>query len=306
MPEYQRGSLLASGKTKFVWATGGPDVVLLENRSNITKNDDPTQTRQFASKAELVTRVTNIVFEILKRAGIPVAYIEQVSSTEFAARRCTMIPLEAVARRQAVGSILKRQPDVANGYVFSPLKREFFLKTTGGGLRIGDTIVVEGLDPKKGEEDPYIVNPFRPAWVIVHPKEPLTETLQHPLRVNIDAARVLHLSSSEGVTKAMLALDAHLRNVFLVLEAVWANLGCALIDLKIEFGIDPNTGEVLVADVIDPDSWRLHDSGGNELSKQAFRDGEPIDAVATKYLLAADMLASYEIPVSVEIPKDGR
>lgn len=288
MSDAVRGELTNEGKTKKVFAAaGGNTHAIIEYKNAITAYDDPSFTKEFATKAKHSNTTTCRVFELLNAAGIPTHFVKQLNDTEFLAERCAMIPLEVVARRYAVGSYLKRhhefvKPEGEEPHRFAESLVEFFLKTTRGGLKDprGETIV-EGLDPQKGEEDPFIENPREAVWNLAHPKLPKTD-LGSSLGRAVEATRVLggaHITDMEAMT----------RDAFAVLEKFFAQHEFKLIDFKIEFGTTPD-GRVVIADVIDNDSWRLRDKSWQDVSKQSFRDGEELSKIEDKYALVAELL----------------
>lgn len=89
----------------------------------------------------------------------------------------------------------------------------------------------------------------------------------------------------------LLQMKKMAQSVFIILENAWAYHNVTLVDLKIEFGRTP-TGQLVVADVIDNDSWRLWQGGTKAamLDKQVYRNMAQVDAAGL-----AQIKANYEM-----------
>lgn len=90
------------------------------------------------------------------------------------------------------------------------------------------------------------------------------------------------------------------RRVFGLLEQAWAAQDVALIDLKLEFGRDQH-GRLLIADMIDNDSWRIWPGGDKQrmLDKQIYRNMQSItddglEALKQKYAQVADLTERFK------------
>lgn len=303
--EYEKNGIHAEGKTKRIWETGDTDIVRVESKNDITAFDDAQFTSIMPDKAVLANITTCRVFELLEEAGLPVAYLNQISNTEFRAINTRMIPLEIVARRLAgpKSSYVSRYPHLGEDrsdkkpYRFHQLKTEVFLKTTKGKVIVAGKMIWGGLDPAKGEEDPLVADPYQEIWKFVHSKKPFG-TPEYDLK--------------KAIPRNIIISDAHLKKVmklikqcFLVLEGAFKALGFRIPDIKVEFGIN-SSGELLISDVLDNDSWRLSDFAWEEYSKQYYRDliktnpggltEDQLREVARRYRVVAELAKSFRIP----------
>ena len=119
----------------------------------------------------------------------------------------------------------------------------------------------------------------------------LKDDARHDPQISQQDILNLHLATLPEIEE-MVALG---QRVFAVLEYAWSTVDVTLVDLKIEFGRD-TSGNLLVADVIDNDSWRLWPAGDKTrmLDKQVYRNlknvtPQDLQGIADRYALVADL-----------------
>ena len=95
------------------------------------------------------------------------------------------------------------------------------------------------------------------------------------------------------------------RLTFDILSHAWRKRDVLLVDLKVEFGRlagGENQGQLVIADVIDNDSWRIWPQGREELmlDKQIYRNLQAVDEAALEnvkraYERVADMVGTFPV-----------
>ena len=277
--KHSLGALVIEGKTKKVYKiNGGSDLVAVISKDDITAGDGAKHD-VIPDKGRIATATTSNVFRLLKACGLPVAFIEQDSETSFVAPNCTMLPYEVVVRREAHGSYLKRNPHLAKGQLFPQTLIEFYLKTKDKNWK-GKPLVAD--DPfMQFSDDGKQIRLYNPA-------KPLTG--QEPFLVLATS----EVFSRDDEAKMFPEMRRVARQAFLALEKAWQLEGGTLVDLKVEFGFDAK-GNLLLADVVDNNSWRVLE-GGAYIDKQVYRDGGALEDVAAKYRRVADITGHFRVP----------
>ena len=277
--KHSLGALVTEGKTKKVYKIkDGSDLVAVISKDDITAGDGAKHDI-IPDKGRIATATTSNVFRLLKACGLPVAFIEQDSETSFVAPNCSMLPYEVVVRREAHGSYLKRNPHLSKGQLFPHALVEFYLKTKDKNWK-GKPLVAD--DPfMQLTDDGKQIKLFNPA-------KPLQG--QEPFLV----LPVSDVFSRADESKMFPEMRRIARQTFLVLEKAWQLEGGTLVDLKVEFGFDAK-GNLLLADVIDNDSWRVLE-GGAYIDKQVYREGGALDEVAAKYRHVAEVTGHFHVP----------
>lgn len=98
---------LYEGKAKKVFATDDPDIVIVDYKDDATAFNG-LKKGTIAGKGVINNRMSNMMFKLMERHGIPTHFVEELSDRETAVRKVQIVPLEVIIRNTAAGSFSKR------------------------------------------------------------------------------------------------------------------------------------------------------------------------------------------------------
>lgn len=263
--------MLTEGKTKIIEDAGNGEV-LVRSKDDITASDGAKHD-VLDGKAAASTKTTVNIFELLERNGVHTHFVDRIDDVTFRARHVEMIPLELVARRYATGSYRDRFADLPDGHVFDESLFEIFEKD--------DT-----------NHDPLLDFDFNTGILRRHvPNSNAAESIGPDAKPgDVIGEEPLAQSRYADITPELVErLRSITVSAFGVIEEAWSKHGGVYIDFKIECGFDRETGDLVVADVIDSDSGRLR-FGDIDMSKQSYRDGTAtLPEIKKKFVDVADL-----------------
>ncbi|XP_063466515.1 bifunctional phosphoribosylaminoimidazole carboxylase/phosphoribosylaminoimidazole succinocarboxamide synthetase isoform X2 [Symphalangus syndactylus] len=231
------GKKLYEGKTKEVYELlDSPGKVLLQSKDQITAGN-AARKNHLEGKAAISNKITSCIFQLLQEAVT--SYKSNCIKTAFT-RKCG-----------ETAFIAPQCEMIPIEWVCRRIATGSFLKRNPG--------VKEGYK-------------FYPPKVELFFKDDANNDPQWS-EEQLIAAKFCFAGLVIGQTEVDIMSHAT-QAIFEILEKSWLPQNCTLVDMKIEFGVDVTTKEIVLADVIDNDSWRLWPSGdrSQQKDKQSYRD----------------------------------
>lgn len=131
----QKLEQIYEGKAKKVFKTDDPKLYIVDYKDDATAfNGEKKGT--IADKGVVNNIMSDIVFEMLEKKGIPTHYVERLSDRETLVKAVTILPLEVIIRNVAAGSFSKRY-GVEEGRALAHTVLEFSLKNDD----LGDPLI---------------------------------------------------------------------------------------------------------------------------------------------------------------------
>lgn len=131
----QKMEQLYEGKAKKVFATDDANLVIVDYKDDATAfNGEKKGT--IAGKGVINNVMSNHMFQLLEKQGVPTHFVEQLSERETVVKKVDIVPLEVIIRNISAGSFAKRY-GVNEGIVFAAPTVEFSYKDDA----LGDPLI---------------------------------------------------------------------------------------------------------------------------------------------------------------------
>ena len=114
---------LYEGKAKKVFATDDPNLVIVDYKDDATAFNG-LKKGSIAGKGVINNVMSNHMFQLLEKQGVPTHFVEQLSERETLVKKVSIVPLEVIIRNISAGSFAKRF-GVEEGIVFDEPTIEF-------------------------------------------------------------------------------------------------------------------------------------------------------------------------------------
>ena len=98
---------LYEGKAKKVFATDDPNLVIVDYKDDATAFNG-LKKGSIAGKGVINNVMSNHMFQLLEKQGVPTHFVEQLSERETLVKKVSIVPLEVIIRNISAGSFAKR------------------------------------------------------------------------------------------------------------------------------------------------------------------------------------------------------
>lgn len=291
---------MREGKTKQILDGVEPGTIILSTKDVLTAGDAARIAEIPSIGVWKTTQAVN-VFTLLKKCGVPTAFLRRLDERSILCADCDMLPIEFVVRRIGFGSYLRRHPGGCGAP--RPLPDLIVERFHKHALIVPPASKTPELLPEETARQRYL---HVGEWADGVHTDPYIEVgLEHwhlhSAKIPFEPGNGVHCIEAQIPRETDVAItETILLPAFRSLEQAWQAVETregpvVLVDCKFEVGIRRSDGTLVLADVVDNDSWRIWPGGdpSNQLDKQNFRDDAPLSEIAEMYELVAELTTRF-------------
>lgn len=103
----QKLDMLYEGKAKKVFKTDIEDIYIVDYKDDATAFNG-LKKGTIVGKGVINNKMSNHIFQLLEKAGVPTHFVEELSDRETAVKKVEIVPLEVIIRNVSAGSFAKK------------------------------------------------------------------------------------------------------------------------------------------------------------------------------------------------------